>query len=221
MISRKFDRALRLGLAALILLAMGALPTPAQQLTGAALVEALRGGGFNIYFRHTATSWDQKDNVTAAGDWRSCDPQKMRQLSAEGRDMALRIGAAMDVLRIPVVKVLSSEYCRAAETARLLDLGPVTQTPNIANLRSASYAGGDKAAVQRARHVLAQPPAAGGNAVIVGHGNLISAAAGVTAAEGGSAIFKPVSGSENGFEFVARLDAEDWEKLAAEFAGTE
>jgi hypothetical protein len=69
--------------------------------------------------------------------------------------------------------------------------------------------------------VLAQPPAAGGNAVIVGHGNLISAAAGVTAGEGGSAIFKPVSGSENGFEIVARLDAEDWKKLAAEFAGTE
>jgi broad specificity phosphatase PhoE len=212
---------LRRVFAALILVAMGALPTSAQELSGAALVEALRGGGFTIYFRHTATSWDQEDHVTAAGDWRSCDPQKMRQLSAEGRDMAQRIGVAMDALRIPVAKVLSSEYCRATETARLLDLGPVTKTPDIVNLRSASYAGGNEAAVQRARRVLAQPPAAGGNAVIVGHGNLISAAAGVTAGEGGGAIFKPASGSQNAFEIIARLDAEDWEKLAAEFAGTD
>jgi phosphohistidine phosphatase SixA len=220
LISQRFERVLRLGFTALILVAMGVLPTQAQELSGLALVEALRGGGFNIYLRHTATSWDQDDNVTAAGDWRSCDPQRMRQLSAEGRERAKRIGAAMGALRIPVNKVLSSEYCRAAETARLLDIGPVTQTSDIINLRSASYAGGE-AAVQRARRVLAQPPAAGGNAVIVGHGNLISAAAGVTAGEGGGAIFRPVSGSEGGFEIVARLDAEDWEKLAAEFADIE
>ncbi|HKG73013.1 MAG TPA: histidine phosphatase family protein [Aestuariivirgaceae bacterium] len=221
MISQRFDRVLRLGFTALILVAIGVLPTQAQELSGLALVEALRGGGFNIYLRHTATSWDQDDNVTAAGDWRSCDAQRMRQLSAEGRDMAKRIGAAMGALRIPVTKVLSSEYCRAAETARLLDIGQVTQTSDIVNLRSASYAGGDEAAVQRARRVLAQPPAAGGNAVIVGHGNLISAAAGVTAGEGGGAIFRPVSGSEGRFDIVARLDADDWEKLAAEFADTE
>jgi hypothetical protein len=30
--------------------------------------------------------------------------------------------------------VLSSEYCRAAATARLLDLGPVETTPAIMNM---------------------------------------------------------------------------------------
>ena len=41
---------------------------------------------------------------------------------------ARRIGDAIRALGVPVAKVLSSEYCRAWETARLLDLGPVTRT---------------------------------------------------------------------------------------------
>jgi phosphohistidine phosphatase SixA len=219
MTSQRFERRrwAKRSLAVLILLVL-CPSAQAQELSGAALVEALRGGGFNIYFRHTATSWDQEDHVGAAGDWRSCDPVRMRQLSAEGRDMAKRIGAAIDALRIPVAKVMSSEYCRAVETAQLLDLGPVTQTSNIVNLRSASYAGGNEAAVRRARTVLSQPPPAGANAVIVGHGNLMSAATGVTAEEGGSAVYAPAPGSDLGFDIVARLDAEDWEKLAAALA---
>lgn len=206
---------------ALILIASLAPAAAAQELQGQALVEALRGGGFNIYFRHTTTSWDQTDQVDAAGDWKSCDPQRMRQLSAEGRDMARRIGAAIETLRIPVARVLSSEYCRAAETAKLLDLGAVTQTSDIVNLRSAQYAGGNEAAVRRAQAVLSQPPPAGANAVIVGHGNLMSAATGVTAEEGGSAVYMPAPGNERGFDLVARLTAGDWEKLAASFAGTD
>ena len=204
----------------MLILALAPTST-AQELQGQALVEALRGGGFNIYFRHTATNWDQTDQVDAAGDWKSCDPQRMRQLSPEGREMAQRIGAAIAALRVPVAKVLSSEYCRAAETGKLLGLGPVTQTPDIVNLRSAEYAGGNEAAVRRAQLVLSQSPPMGANTVIVGHGNLMSAATGVTAEEGGSAVYMPASGSDRGFVLVARLTADDWEKLAAEFAGTD
>ena len=217
----EFRRLLRHALAALILVVGAAPAAQAQELAGATLVKALRGGGYNIYFRHTTTNWDQDDHVDVAGDWRSCDPQEMRQLSPQGRDMARRIGAAMTELRIPVAHVLSSEYCRAAETAQLLNLGPVTQTSDIVNLRSAEFTGGNDAAVRRAQAVLSQAPAAGSNTVIVGHGNLMSAATGVTAGEGGSAVYRPAPGSERGFELVARLTAEDWEKLAASFAGAE
>jgi len=222
MTSQRFEfRRLFHALAALMLVVCAAPAARAQELAGAALVEALRGGGYNIYFRHTATNWDQDDHVDAADDWRSCDPQRMRQLSPQGRDMARRIGAAMTELRIPVAQVLSSEYCRAAETAQLLNLGPVTQTPEIVNLRSAEFAGGNDAAIRRAQAVLSQAPAAGSNRVIVGHGNLMSAATGVTAGEGGSAVYRPAPGGVRGFELVARLTAEDWEKLAANFAGAD
>ncbi|MFM9843160.1 MAG: hypothetical protein ACKVOI_09365 [Dongiaceae bacterium] len=217
----EYRRRLYLALAALILVVGAASAVRAQEPAGSALVEALRDGGYNIYFRHTATNWDQDDHVEAADDWRSCDPQRMRQLSPEGRDIARRIGAAMTTLRIPVAMVLSSEYCRAAETAQLLNLGPVTQTSDIVNLRSAEFAGGNDAAVRRAQNVLSQAPAAGSNTVIVGHGNLMSSATGVYAGEGGSAVYRPTLGSDRGFELVAKLSAEDWEKLAASLAGAD
>jgi hypothetical protein len=108
---------------------------PAAELEGKALVEALQDGGYNIYFRHAPTDWGQHDRVEAAGDWTSCDPAEMRQLSLEGRAIARRIGDAIRAIGLPVAKVLSSEYCRAWNTARLLDLGPVTRTRDIMNMR--------------------------------------------------------------------------------------
>lgn len=199
---------------ALVLIAIAAPGAPAGELEGKALVEALRGGGFNIYFRHAATDWGQEDRVERAGDWTSCDPAEMRQLSSQGRATARRIGDAIGALGVPVAKVLSSEYCRAWETARLMDLGPVTQTRDIMNMRVVAYVGGRDAVVRRARRVLAQPPPAGANVVVVGHGNLMRAATGAYASEGGSGVYAPRSGSERGFELVARLSADDWTRLA-------
>jgi phosphohistidine phosphatase SixA len=96
----------------------------------------------------------------------------MRQLSSEGRATARRIGDAIRALGIPVAKVLSSEYCRAWETARLLDLGPVTRTRDIMNMRVVAHVGGRDAVIRRAQRVLAQPAPEGANVVIVGHGVL-------------------------------------------------
>ena len=38
-------------------------------LTGKALVQELRAGGYNVYFRHAATDWSQSDHIREAGDW--------------------------------------------------------------------------------------------------------------------------------------------------------
>lgn len=195
-----------------------ARPVPGQEFTDAELVAALRQGGYTIYFRHAATDWRRNDRVSAAGDWTSCDPGKMRQLSEEGRAMALRIGAAMRALEIPVAKVLSSEYCRAAETARLLGLGPVETTRDIMNMRAAEYVGGRAAVVRRARRVLSAPPPPGQNVVVVGHGNLMRAATGAYAGEAGSGVYAPRPDRETGVELVAELAAEDWQQLASRFA---
>lgn len=187
---------------------------PAAELEGKALVEALQDGGYNIYFRHAPTDWGQHDRVEAAGDWTSCDPAEMRQLSSEGRAIAQRIGDAIGALGVPVAKVLSSEYCRAWETARLLDLGPVTRTRDIMNMRVVDHVGGRDAVIRRAQRVLAQSTPEGANVVIVGHGNLMRAATGAYASEAGSGIYAPRAGSEPGFELVARLTPEDWMRLA-------
>jgi len=206
-------------LGALLLIAVGGASGAAgEELEGEALVEALRGGGYTIYFRHAATDWSLDDRVEKAGDWLSCDPKKMRQLAPEGRETVRRIGEAMRALRIPVGKVLASEYCRAWQTARLMDLGPVTRTRRIMNMRAVAHAGGREAVIRRARSVLAEPPPEGTNTVIVGHGNLMRAATGAYAGEGGSGVYAPRADSAQGFELVAELSPEDWLRLAKRMA---
>lgn len=208
-------------IAALAISAVVGSATSAQELDGEALIRALRDGGYNIYFRHAATDWRQADRIKETGDWRSCDPEAMRQLSDDGQARARRIGKAMRALRIPVGKVLSSEYCRAAETARLLDLGPVETTRNIMNMRAAEYVGGREAVVRRARRVLSTPPPPGTNTVIVGHGNLMRAATDAYADEAGSGIYAPRPSSETGVVLVARLSPDDWDRLAERFAAAD
>jgi phosphohistidine phosphatase SixA len=190
----------------------------AQQLGDEMLLEALRNGGYNIYFRHAETDWSQGDQVEHAGDWTSCEPDKMRQLSDTGRATARRLGDAIRALGIPVGKVLSSEYCRAVETARLMQLGPVETTRDIMNTRAADFVGGREAVIRRAQRVLSEPPATGVNVVIIGHGNLMRAATDAYPDEGGSGIYAPRPESDKGFELVARLSSNDWSRLAAHFS---
>ena len=181
-------------------------------ISGKTLVKDLRKGGFNIYFRHAATDWSREDNVTKKGDWQSCDPDKMRQLVPGGRAAARKIGAAIRRLKIPVGRVWSSPYCRTRETARHLNLGPISITYDIMNLRTAQFVGGHDALVSHARRALATPPPIGTNTVFVAHGNLVQAATGAYPGEAGAAIFNPLGNGR--LKLVALLNPEDWEALA-------
>jgi broad specificity phosphatase PhoE len=186
-----------------------------ELLSGKALVTALRAGGFNIYFRHAETDWSRDDHVEKEGDWTSCDPSRIRQLAPEGRLTAREMGRAMRALGIPVGKVLSSEYCRAAETARLLGLGKVKTTREIMNMRAAEFVGGRDAVIRRAQGQLAIKPAPGTNTVLVAHGNLVRDATGTYPGEAGAAVFAP--DGKGGFRLVATLTPADWAALASRY----
>jgi len=204
---------LRLGLL-VFLLALSALLSsqPTVELAGAELVSALRDGGYNIYFRHAATDWSQNDNIHEAGDWTSCDPTRMRQLSDEGRRAARAAGDAIRSLGIPVGRVFASPYCRAVETARLMNLGRVETNTEVMNLRAAKYFGGRDAIVKRARARLATVPAPSTNTVLVAHGNVARESTDVYPSEGEGIVFRP-NGSR-GFDFVGRLTPAQWVQLA-------
>ena len=180
-------------------------------LTDVALIETLRTGGYNIYFRHVATDWSQSDDLREAGDWLNCDPSLMRQLSDAGRADAVAIGNAMRVLRIPVSEVLASPYCRTVETARLMDIGEVKSSTAVMNLLAADYFGGRAAIVATARALLATPPASGTNRVIVAHGNVAQASTPVYPAEGEGVVFRP--DGKSGFHLVGRISPADWSRL--------
>lgn len=182
-----------------------------NDMSGEALVEALRGGGYNIYFRHAQTDWSQSDRIEEAGDWTSCDGSKVRQLSEAGRDTARSVGEAIRALNIPIGRVLASPYCRAVDTARLMALGKVETTTDVMNLRAARYFGGRDAVVERARRLLSTPPPDATNTVVAAHGNVARAATPVYPGEAEGVVFLPEG---NGFTFVGRLTPEQWRDLA-------
>lgn len=180
-------------------------------LDGKALVEALRAGGYNIYFRHVATNWSQSDDVRERDDWLGCDPARMRQLSAAGRADAVAIGDAMRQLRIPVSEVLASPYCRTQETARLMAVGPVEASTAVMNLRAAQYFGGRAAIVANAQRLLASLPPGTGNRVIAAHGNVAQAATPAYPDEGEGLVFKP--DGDGNFYLVGRIETKQWAEL--------
>lgn len=181
------------------------------------LVHALRSGGYNIYFRHAQTDWSQSDRIDKPGDWESCDPSRVRQLSDTGRDTARSVGEAMRRLEIPVGRVLASPYCRAVDTARHMELGPVETTTAVMNMRSAEYFGGRDAVVATARELLSTPPRPGTNTVIAAHGNVAQAATPVYPGEAEGVVFRPEGKGE--FTFVGRLTPEQWTALANRMSG--
>src|SRR5262245_65452158 len=84
-------------------------------LAPSAAIDALRKGGYVLYFRHAATDMSKNDAGMKSFD--DCPTQ--RNLVDRGRDDARAIGAAIKTLGIPIGKVRASPYCRTVETAEL------------------------------------------------------------------------------------------------------
>ena len=203
----------------LLALVLGAGFVNAQDkavLSQQALAQELRNGGYNLYFRHVATDWTQTDQVQKSGDWISCDPSQIRQLSDQGQNDAKLTGAAIRTLRIPIGRVVASPYCRTIDTAKLIFPGSVEVSTDIINLRVADYFGGRERVITRAQNRLSVPPLAGVNNVFVAHGNLARAATTVYPDEGEAIVFRPLGNSQ--FEFVGRLTPLQWKALADLFA---
>ena len=182
-------------------------PAGAQVEAGRRVVSALHGGGYVIYFRHGATDQTQTDSDPE--NLANCATQ--RNLTDAGRAQAQTIGDAFRRLDIPVGAVLSSEYCRALEYSRLAfstaqpERGLDLTDPLTDQQKAASTA--------RLNRLLATPPAAGTNTVLVSHSPNIRLAAGVDLpVEGEAAVFQvDASGAS---KMVARIMPDDWSTLA-------
>ena len=178
----------------------------------AAELSALRQGGYVIYFRHADTDFSSRDRIEGSGDWRSCDPERMRQLSDAGRAEAAAVGRAIRAAGIPVGRVVASEYCRTVQTAELLDRGPVEAGTAIFNMRAQEFVGGRDSLIATARALLNEAPPAGSNTVAVAHGNLGRAVLQVSLGQGEAVVLRP--GSAGGPEVVGVLGPADWERFA-------
>ena len=100
-----------------------ALPAAADE---APLLEALRDGRAVALMRHATAPGTGDPADFALGD---CATQ--RNLSADGRAQARATGAWLRAAGLNAAEVYSSQWCRCLETARLLELGPVSELPAL------------------------------------------------------------------------------------------
>ena len=162
----------------------GVLSLPIAQASAAgddapsALIARLRRGGHLILMRHAAT-------VPGIGDpdgFVLADCATQRNLSAAGRQDAVRIGAAMQSLGIPVGRVLSSRWCRCLDTARLA-FGKVEPAPMLDSMFNDDGAARE-AKLRQLAAWLKTPRPAGANVVLVTHDVNIQALAQRTVRQG-------------------------------------
>ena len=97
----------------------------------------LKKPGHVVLLRHSnAPGQVQESNDM---DFKNCAIQ--RNLDADGRAQAGRIGDECRQHGIKKVKLISSIYCRALDTARLMKLGPVTPQPVLNQVFLADISG--------------------------------------------------------------------------------
>jgi phosphohistidine phosphatase SixA len=195
-----------------VLALLWSLPASSTAQAQAEWMAAVRGGGHVIVFRHGATHRDQADT----------DPLNLknvaqqRQLNDQGRELARSIGNDMRKLKIPVGQVHASMFYRAVETGTLLGFGPVTSSADFTEGgQVVTPIENDRRAAAMRKFASTLPPA-GTNIALVSHKPNIMDAFGkdwFDIREGEASIFKP-DGS-GGYKLVARVQANEWAKLAA------
>jgi len=179
----------------------------AGPLEGAALVQALRQGGYTIVFRHAITDRSQTDSVPQVLE----DCGKQRNLNEQGRTQAREIGSAITRLKIPIGRVLTSPYCRTRETA-MLAFGSAEVTLKLDN----AFINADRREeLERSlKELVLESPEAGTNTVLVTHGDNMTRALGVSVAEGEAAIVQ--RDGRGGFMVVEKVTSDEWQALSTE-----
>ncbi len=195
----------------MFLVVLWTMPAWAQSAADPALAAALRAGGNVIVLRHGATHAEQVD----AKPFDPADIVHQRQLNEQGRATARSMGDALHRLGVTVSGVQTSQYYRAVETGTLLGFGTVVAVPALNEGGTTSMAQGnaDRGAVLLA--LVATPPAAGTNVVLVTHKPNIVGALGKDwsdVGEGEATILRP--DGHGGYALVARVLAVDWPTLA-------
>ena len=159
--------------------------------------QAVAAGGHLVLLRHAL--------APGTGDpqnFRLDDCATQRNLSDEGRDQARAIGAAFRRRDIAVGGVLSSQWCRCLETARLLDLGPVTPLPALNSFFRRTERRAPQMAALKEWIAALEP---GPSLVLVTHQVNITAATGVFPASGEGMVVRPDVDGE--LTLVGRLPA--------------
>ena len=153
--------------------------------------------GLVVLMRHAIAPGGGDPTGFTLGD---CSTQ--RNLSAEGRAQARAIGRQFRAQAVPIAQVRSSRWCRAADTARLLGLGPVRPTPPLDSVFTASQsvAMARKRQAERLIRAHREEP---GVLVLVGHQANIIDLTGIAPASGEAVVVR--AERDGSIEVVGRI----------------
>jgi len=144
---------------------------------------ALARGGMVIIMRHASAPGPQQGREGDPPGFRLDDCSTQRNLSSFGRTQAVELGNRLRAHQIVVTRIMTSPWCRAKDTAELMNLGP---TPVVSNLlhNIGEHSGGAGAVnehmpgvktVVAQVHGIIQRWQGPGNLLMVSHGRTVQA----------------------------------------------
>ncbi|MCM8737346.1 histidine phosphatase family protein [Azospirillum sp. A1-3] len=155
----------------------------------AAPAAALETAGLVVLMRHA-----EAPGTGDPPDFKLDDCATQRTLGDAGRAQATRIGERLRQLGVDQAQVLSSQWCRCLETARLLDLGPVKEMPALNSFFGRQEEEKDR--TTQLRQFLADLPRDGKPVVLVTHQVTVTALTGIFPASG-EAVLLRANGTPN------------------------
>ena len=177
------------------------------------LVRELRNGGYVLYLRHGAVLPGQFDRVGPGEWWKDC--QSTSRIGPEVQPQMRAIAEALTRQRIPVYEMLSSEFCRAFDTAGLLGVAAPQRNAALNDFSALSNPVQSPASLATytagIQQLLGKPTPSKTNRVLVGHAlppTIIHPALS-SLPEGHTAIFKVEPGSR--FHYITTLSPGQWQ----------
>jgi broad specificity phosphatase PhoE len=175
-----------------ILLALALAMPPAH--ADEAIWQSAREGGHVLFVRHALTNPGFGD--PPGFKLEACATQ--RNLSAQGRAQAQRLGETLRERKVPIGEVLASPWCRCIETAKLA-FGRTKTWTALSNLH-ARQQNADKQVREMRPRIAAHRGK--DNLVLVSHGSTALALTGEHPGMGELLVLKP---QPSGFRVVGRL----------------
>src|ERR1700720_2611066 len=175
------------------------------------VVQALRAGGLVIVVRHGATFPDQADTDPLNFD----NIGAQRNLNEKGKALAKAFGDALRQAEVPAGKVYTSKYNRAYETAVIAGFKDIEKTDDLTEGGLIVSPNENSRRTEVFRKMIATPPKAGTDTILITHQPNIIAALGkdwFDVKEGEASIFRPANG---GYTLVARVQMDEWPRIAA------
>jgi len=193
--------ALRISLGAL---SLGALACCAaalgNELDEAHAIAGLQRGGYVVYLRHADRYKGAKENLdrfSSPAEFADCSRQ--RNLTPVGREQARDLGRYVQALGISFARIVANAQCRTRDTA-LLAFGRADIDPRVYD---PAFVG----------HILASPPPAGSNTIVVGNDSQFLELTGIQLGRADAVVVQPIGRGR--FSVVAKLELDDWREATA------